>query len=140
MLYVLYDRGSGQIKQICNSPNVEALSHLINDKINLVESRNEIDPDKFYINVQTQSLEKIPAAPTEQHIWDIKRHCWQSVQEIEQEKENKWNAIKLARNKSANSVSLENNTENLAQRIKILRNSIMQARTLSDIENIKVSS
>lgn len=139
MLYVLYDRVSGQIKQLCNSPNIEVLSHLINDKTNLIESKDEIDTSKYYVNVQTRSFEKIPAAPTEYHIWDVELHCWQSIQEIEQEKENKWASIKLTRNNPTNSVLSENNTENLAQRMKILRNSLVQARTLSDIRNIRIT-
>ena len=95
--FVIYDKTTGQIRQVSTVENIRSISHLLTNDVDCLETESEISDNKFYVDTENKTFQEIPQQPDEFHVWDWGTHNWESTKTLEIEKEIKWKEIKQKR-------------------------------------------
>lgn len=100
--YVLYNKTSGQIIQICHTDNISSLQHLLDNETDLIESAKEgiSDSTDYVIN---NTIVSKGQPPVSYYTWDWSTKQWLDKRDLIQSRTDKLNALKKLRDTNINS-------------------------------------
>lgn len=100
--YAIYNSTTGEIVQICSADSVDQIQNLLTDQKSAFECNENLNNNRFYIDINSQSLVEFPSKPAPYYTWDWNTHSWVDARTLQQVKDQKWEEIKLSRDAAIN--------------------------------------